>query len=163
MTTMMMTMPLSSHPVPAPRRAATGPRQPQPVHAAPLSAGQTGERLLGKRVLIVEDEALLAFELQLAFEDAGAEVVGPAHSLMHALETITHDRDIDYAVLDVDLRGEDVYPIAELLLQRGVPFVFHTGHGSRAHLTQLFPGTKTLAKPVLPETLIEHLLHLSRD
>lgn len=162
MTMLTMPLPLLSPVAPAPRRAATGPRQPQPAHAVPLHAGRTGERLLGKRVLIVEDEALLAFELQLAFEDDGAEVVGPAHSLMHALETITHDRNIDYAVLDVDLGGEDVYPIAELLFQRGVPFVFHTGHGSRAHLTQMFPGTMTLAKPVLPETLIGHLLHMKR-
>lgn len=120
------------------------------------------ERLLGKRVLIVEDEALLAFELQLAFEDEGAEVIGPAMSLMAALETVAHARDIDLAVLDVDLAGEDVFPIAEMLLQRGTPFLFHTGHGSRSQLTQLFPGTITLMKPTLPEVMIDHLLKLGR-
>lgn len=126
------------------------------------SGGQPGERLLGKRVLIVEDEALLALELQLAFEDEGAEVVGPALSLLKALETVAHTAEIDLAVLDVDLGGENIYPIAELLLQRGVPFVFHTGHGSRAQLTQLFPGALTLAKPILPEALVGHLLNLVR-
>jgi CheY-like chemotaxis protein len=132
------------------------------AYPAPAGASGPGERLLGKRVLVVEDEALLALELQLAFEDEGAEVIGPAMSLMKALETVTNAREIDCAVLDVDLAGEDVYPIAELLLQRAVPFVFHTGHGSRSELTQLFPGTVTLMKPTLPETLIGHLLRLSR-
>lgn len=119
-----------------------------------------GERLLGKRVLIVEDEALLAFELQLAFEDEGAQVIGPALSLMKALEAVAHTPDIDLAVLDVDLAGEDVYPIAEMLLQRGVAFLFHTGHGSRSQLSRLYPGTITLMKPALPETLIDRLLGL---
>jgi CheY-like chemotaxis protein len=130
--------------------------------AGAYSSAQRHERLLGKRVLVVEDEALLALDLQYAFEDAGAEVLGPALSLMQALETVAHAAAIDLAVLDVDLAGEDVYPIAEILLQRGVPFVFHTGHGSRSELTQLFPGTITLMKPTLPETLIDHLLRLSR-
>lgn len=123
---------------------------------------QHGERLLGKRILIVEDEALLALELQFAFEDEGADVIGPAQSLISALETVTHAREIDVAVLDVDLAGEDVYPIAELLLQRGVPFLFHTGHGSRSELTQLFPGALTLMKPSLPETLVAQILRLTR-
>jgi len=132
-----------------------------PIAPQPLAA-QAGprERLLGKRVLIVEDEALLALELQFAFEDEGAQVIGPALSLMKAVEAVAHAPEIDFAVLDVDLAGEDVSPIAEMLLQRGVAFLFHTGHGSRSHLTQLYPGTITLMKPTLPETLIDHLLGL---
>jgi DNA-binding response OmpR family regulator len=126
------------------------------------AGGVPGERLLGKRVLIVEDEALLALELQFAFEDEGAEVLGPALSLMKALETVTHAREIDVAVLDVDLAGEDVYPIAELLLQRGVPFIFHTAHGSSNVLSGLFPGALTCTKPTLPDTLIAHMLRLAR-
>jgi CheY-like chemotaxis protein len=121
-----------------------------------------GERLLGKRILIVEDEALVAYELQLALEDEGAEVVGPARSLMTAFETVTHEPQIDLAVLDVDLAGEDVFPVAEVLLRRHVPFVFHTGHGSRSQLTSLFPGTATFIKPTLTETLIGHLAKIAR-
>jgi CheY-like chemotaxis protein len=124
--------------------------------------GQAGERLLGKRILIVEDEALVAYELQLALEDEGAEVVGPALSLMKALEAVTHEGEIDLAVLDIDIAGEDIYPVAELLLQRGVPFLFHTGHGSRSALAALFPGTATFIKPTLPERLITHLLRIAR-
>jgi CheY-like chemotaxis protein len=146
---------------PAPRRWAA-PGEERRGGPAPRSAGaDTGERLLGKRVLIVEDEALVAFELQLAFDDEGAEIVGPALSLMKALELVTHDQ-IDLAVLDVDLGGDSVYPVAELLLQRGVPFVFHTGHGSRTQLSALFPGTTTFLKPSMPETLIAHLARIAR-
>jgi CheY-like chemotaxis protein len=124
------------------------------------SGGGIGERLLGKRILIVEDEGLVALDLQLAFEDEGAEIVGTAQSLMRALEVVTHAGEIDLAVLDVDLAGENVYPVAELLRQRGVPFAFHTGHGSRSELAALFPGTTTFTKPTLPETLIRHLMKI---
>ena len=72
------------------------------------------ERLLGKRILIVEDEALLAFELQLAFEDDGAEVLGPALTLMKALEVVTHAREIDFAVLDVDIAADSTGECAGL-------------------------------------------------
>lgn len=122
----------------------------------------TSERLLGRRILIVEDEALLALELQLAFEDEGAEVIGPALSIYHALDAVTHEREIDVALLDVDIAGDDIYPVAELLRQRGVPFLFHTGHGSRSQLGLLFPGTLTFAKPALPEVLIEQISRIAR-
>jgi DNA-binding response OmpR family regulator len=139
------------------------PREPRgPVSRHDGGQPRPGERLLGKRILIVEDEALVAFELQLAFEEEGAEVVGPTMSLMKALEAVAYEAAIDLAVLDVDLAGEDVYPVAELLLQRRVPFAFHTGHGSRSELTALFPGTTTFIKPTLPEVLIAHLLQIAR-
>lgn len=131
-------------------------------HGGGAQPAAPGERLLGKRILIVEDEGLVALEMQLAFEDEGADVVGPVQSLMRALEAVTHDRDIDLAVLDVDLAGENVYPVAELLHQRGVPFAFHTGHGSRAELGSLFPGATTFSKPTMPETLIAHLMKIGR-
>jgi CheY-like chemotaxis protein len=141
--------------------AAAGRGSNDASHGRAAPAGP-GERLLGKRVLIVEDEALVAFELQLSLEDEGAEVIGPALSLMTAFETVSHEPNIDLAVLDVDLAGEDVYPVAEVLLRRRVPFVFHTGHGSRSELTGLFPGTTTFIKPTLPETLITHLVKIGR-
>lgn len=126
------------------------------------SAGRPGERLLGKRVLIVEDEALLALELQFAFEDEGAEVIGPAMSLENALAVAVTAEGIDVAVLDVDIAGRDVYPVAALLEQRGIPFVFHTAHGSRAELSAMFPGTVTCTKPSMPDTLVLQLLRAGR-
>ena len=130
--------------------------------AAGRGAGQRNARepLLGKRVLLVEDEALLAMELQFAFEDAGAEVLGPALSRDAALALIESGAEIDLAVLDVDLAGRDVYPVARLLVESGVRFLFHTGHGSREHLVALFPDAPTCIKPASPERLIEQLAGL---
>ena len=146
----------------APARLAASGQPPKGTATGAHSAGRPGERLLGKRILIVEDEALVAMELQFAFEDEGAEVVGPAQSLMKALETATHDSDIDLALLDVDIAGENVFPVAELLRRRGVPFAFHTGHASRSELGSLFPGTATFIKPAMAETLISHLRKIAR-
>src|SRR5262245_56811970 len=81
-------------------------------YTSAAGSGAEGERLLGKRVLLVEDQALLAMELQFALEDEGAEVLGPALSLSAAVRMVNEAKEIDAAVLDVDLSGEDVYPVA---------------------------------------------------
>lgn len=136
------------------------PRDPSP---GPEVAGCSG-RLGGWRILIVEDEALLAMDMQFTFEDEGAEVVGPALSLDQAIALIMRAEPsgapIHGAILDVDVAGRDVYPVAATLRERGVPIVFHTGHGSRIRLAEMFPGSVTCSKPTLPETLVLTLLQL---
>jgi PAS domain S-box-containing protein len=83
--------------------------------------------LKGSRVLIVEDAVLLALELETGLSEAGAEVVGPAYELEEAMALL--DRPIDAAVLDANLNGRSVMPVAEALALRKVPFVFATGYG----------------------------------
>lgn len=83
--------------------------------------------LSGSRVLIVEDAVLLALELETGLSDAGAEVVGPAYELAEAMALL--DGHIDAAVLDANLNGLSVHPVAEALAARGIPFVFATGYG----------------------------------
>jgi CheY-like chemotaxis protein len=117
-------------------------------------------RLDCKSILIVEDEAIVALDLELAFEDEGARIVGPALSLKAALALLDSDAAIDGAVLDVDLGGRDVFPVAEILRDRHIPFVFHTGHASRAMLEDRFPGTIACNKPTLPSVLITALLRV---
>jgi CheY-like chemotaxis protein len=117
-------------------------------------------RLTGRRILIVEDEALLALDLQFACEDEGAQVIGPAMSLEQAQARLECGTAIDGAILDVNICGRDIYPVAAALRARGVPFVFHTGHGSHARLSEMFPGSITCAKPSSPATLIDKLLRL---
>jgi CheY-like chemotaxis protein len=134
-------------------------KEPQPS-AKPQIGGAPGEKLLGRHVLIVEDEALVAIDLQFAFEDAGAEVLGPAMSLTDALAMAEQATQIDCALLDVDIAGQDIYPVATVLQRRGIPFIFHTGHGSRRKHCEMFPGTITCLKPTLPETLIDLLAGL---
>jgi PAS domain S-box-containing protein len=83
--------------------------------------------LRGSRVLIVEDAVLLALELETGLSEAGAEIVGPAYELEEAMALL--DRPIDAAVLDANLNGRSVMPVAEALFKRKVPFVFATGYG----------------------------------
>ena len=100
----------------------TAPRIPDSV--APSSGPAS---LRGARVLIVEDAVLLALELETGLSDAGATIIGPAYELEEAMALL--DQPIDAAVLDANLNGQSVKPVAEALLARGVPFVFATGYG----------------------------------
>lgn len=83
----------------------------------------------GLRLLVVEDAVLLAMELEAGLVEAGATVVGSAAELGEAMAML--DRDIDAAVLDANLNGESVTPLAAALHARGTPFVFATGYGER--------------------------------
>ena len=126
-------------------------------------SAEEGERLLGKRVLVVEDEAMLAMDLGFALEDEGAEVVGPSGTVSEALTLLDAElAEIDAAILDVDLHGLDVFPVARRLHEAGVPFLFHTGHATRAELGAMFPDAPVCAKPTLPERLAEEVSHLLR-
>lgn len=84
------------------------------------------------RVLVVEDEYMLADELQFELEDAGARVIGPVGSVAGALDLIGSEAQLDGAILDVNLGGDMVFPVADLLLGRGVPIVFTTGYDQSA-------------------------------
>ena len=140
----------------AANRVSDGPM----ARTMPMSCHGRSEKLSGRHVLIVEDEALVAIDLQFALEDAGAEVLGPAMSLPDALAMVEQSARIDCALLDVDLAGHDVYPVAQALQRRGIPFLLHTGHGSRRAHGEMFPGAITCLKPTLPETLIDLLAGL---
>jgi DNA-binding response OmpR family regulator len=85
--------------------------------------------LTGLRVLIVEDWLPLAVEAKDRLELAGAQVVGPIARLSQALE-VARTADIDVALLDIDLNGERVFPVAYALQERGIPFILTTGFGS---------------------------------
>jgi CheY-like chemotaxis protein len=87
--------------------------------------------LQGKRVLVVEDEALLALFLEDMLGDAGVEVVGPAGTLEAGLE-LAEAEALDAAVLDINLNGLRSFPIADRLHARGVPYVFATGYATEA-------------------------------
>ena len=86
------------------------------------------EPLHGCRVLVVEDEYLLADELSISLMEVGADVLGPVGSVEVALNLMGVEGEIDAAVLDVNLAGETVFPVAEALSARAVPFVFASGY-----------------------------------
>lgn len=79
--------------------------------------------LKGLRILVAEDEYLLADDVRGALANAGAEVVGPVPSVEQAAQLVEREQ-IDAALLDVNLRGEMVFAIAEMLSERRVPFAF---------------------------------------
>ena len=82
---------------------------------------QTTGALSGKRVLIVEDEVIVAFNMECEIEDAGGIVVGPAYSVAEASLLVD---SVDAAVLDININGEQIWTIAEALAARAIPFVF---------------------------------------
>ena len=86
-------------------------------------------QLSGKRVLIVEDEAIIAFAVEDMLIELGCTIVGPALRLDEALDLAT-TAEIDAAILDVNINSERSYPVAAELERRGVPFVFATGYDS---------------------------------
>jgi CheY-like chemotaxis protein len=102
--------------------------------------------LRGQHLLIVEDEYFLAEDLAHYFHNLGAKVVGPVASVADAL-TVLRCAEVDGAVLDVNLRGERVYPVAEVLRQRGVPFVFASGYGGEFEPAE-YAAVPRCVKPV---------------
>jgi ActR/RegA family two-component response regulator len=88
------------------------------------------ESLVVQHMLLIEDDWIIADELAVALEDRGVEVVGPAGTVEQALALIAATPQIDAALLDINLRGELVFPVADALLERGVPFVFVTGYNT---------------------------------
>lgn len=106
---------------------------------------QPGVSLAGLRVLVVEDQYLIAREVCSFLCQLGCEPVGPASNLAAAF-TLLRSEVPDYAMLDVNLGAEMVYPLAEELRRRGVPFMFATGYDAPV-ITEAFRGEQHLEKP----------------
>ncbi len=129
--------------------------------ATPLpGAAGRHEALSGRRILVVEDEPLLALQLVMQLEDAGAEVFGPAASPEGAMEIIARAQ-LDGALLDGNLRGRPVDGVAAALADRGVPFVFISGYG-RESLTRGFNSAPLLSKPFSIEDLLSAAARMIR-
>jgi DNA-binding NtrC family response regulator len=103
--------------------------------------------LAHRRVLVVEDDYFIASEVVRAFRLQGADVVGPVPTLATALNVMENEQAIELAVLDINLRGELVYPLADALESRGVPFVFASGYDASA-VPDRFRHVPLLTKPI---------------
>ncbi|MGH6986995.1 MAG: response regulator [Caulobacteraceae bacterium] len=104
------------------------------------------------RVLVVEDEALIALLLEDMLGDLGCAVVGPAHGLAEGLEFARTIEDFDAAVLDVNLAGQPVFAIADELRAKGVPMIFSTGYGDQA-LREIDRDAPVVRKPFRADDL----------
>lgn len=114
-----------------------------------------GGDMNGLRVLVVEDEAAISLLLEDMLLDFGCEIVGPAARLGTALELVQNGL-IDLAILDVNVAGEPIYPVAAALAERNVPFVFSTGYGS-AGIEDLYRNRPVLQKPFAQTDLQQKL------
>ena len=113
--------------------------------------------LSARRVLLVEDEALVAMLLETILEDMGCIPVGPAATVEEGLVMAADPAPLDAALLDVNIAGREVFPIAEALKARGVPFVFSTGYGESG-LPDAWRGHPTVQKPFAESAIREALM-----
>jgi DNA-binding response OmpR family regulator len=118
-------------------------------------SGASTEPPSRRHILVAEDEFLVATVLEEDLRAAGYGIVGPFASLAKAVEAARSER-FDLAILDVNLNGEMVYPLADELLSRGVPFLFLSGYG-KAHLPERFRALPQLAKPYDPRDLLRRV------
>jgi CheY-like chemotaxis protein len=102
--------------------------------------------LEGRCVLVVEDESLVAMLLEAMLEDMGCIVIGPAGTIEEALDLIAAASALDAALLDVNVAGRVVFPIATALVERDIPFMFSTGFGAE-NLPDEWRGRPAIQKP----------------
>jgi CheY-like chemotaxis protein len=114
------------------------------------------DRLNGLRVLVVEDEAAISMLLEDMLIDFGCEIVGPAARLNVALE-MAKGGAFDVAILDVNLAGESIYPVADVLAERRRPFVFSTGYGG-AGIKDPYRDRPVVQKPFSQQDLRRTML-----
>jgi PAS domain S-box-containing protein len=105
----------------------------------------------GKQVMIAEDEALIGMMMKDTLTALGLTVNGPFSTLSGALRA-AHGNDVDFAILDVNLAGEWVYPVADVLAARGIPFIFVTGYGADS-VDRRFAQAPVFEKPIEPKVL----------
>ncbi len=116
----------------------------------------------GLRVLLVEDEALIALHTQDVLCEAGYEVVGPADRLEEAL-SLAQSEQFHAAVLDVNLAGEFVWPVANILFERGIGFLLLTGFGYRLEIPPSCNGAPRLTKPLSRDDLLAALTTIAQE
>lgn len=117
--------------------------------------------MAGRRILVVEDETLIAIDIEEILQALGCEIVGPTGKLETALQ-LASDEMLDAAILDVTIRGGKVYPVAEQLLARGIPFILASGYGDWA-LPEPLRDQPRLTKPFTAAELEEQVRRLCRE
>ncbi|MCE4223856.1 response regulator [Methylobacterium sp. C25] len=110
-----------------------------------MSAEPNEDILKGARVLVVEDEAAISMLLEDMLLDFGCEIVGPAARLATALDMAQRET-FAVAILDVNVAGEPIYPVAEAIVERDLPLVFSTGYGG-AGIREPFRDRPVVQKP----------------
>jgi CheY-like chemotaxis protein len=126
--------------------------------AAEEGGEMQGEAAAGTRILVAEDEFLVALVIEDMLQSLGCTVVGPYSYLAEASEAAIREQ-VDAAVLDINLHGEMVYPLAEYLHRHGIPFVFATGYAAK-DVPEHLRVFEFLRKPVSARTLEQAVRHM---
>jgi len=105
----------------------------------------------GRRIFVVEDEVMIRMLLDGMLSDLGYTVAAEAGAIDEAL-ALAKQAEFDLAILDVNLNGQPITPVAEILIERGLPFVFATGYGAHG-VPEAYRSTPTLQKPFQAEAL----------
>lgn len=112
----------------------------------------------GRRVLVIEDEMTIVLVIEETLRDLGIEVIGPASRLDAALQ-LAREAVIDAAILDINIRGGNSYPVADILAEREIPFVVCSGYGDWA-LDERHRDRPRLTKPYTSKELEDQVLQL---
>ena len=120
-------------------------------------AGQSLATLVKRRVLVAEDEYMIAEEIATTLGDAGAVVLGPVPGVAEALRLLAAESRIDAALLDVNLGGEAIWPVVNALLARGVPVVLASGYDASA-IPATYAGLPRCEKPATGRDLARALV-----
>ncbi len=121
--------------------------------------GPTGQMLAGKKILIVEDEMLLALDLQLLLEDHGCEVLGPVPDVPRALALLS-EHVPDAATLDMNLNGKSSAAIAVALRDQGIPYLIISGYSAPPDAEPALRDAPLLGKPISNGLLLRELARL---
>jgi CheY-like chemotaxis protein len=132
------------------------------ANTGPQRTGRHGDQMnpepndaSGKRILVVEDELMIRMLLDGMLEDLGYTMAAEAGAIDEAV-ALARQADVDAAILDVNLNGQPITPVVEVLIERGVPFVFATGYGARG-VPEQYRDNPTLQKPFQSDALEQAL------
>lgn len=131
------------------------------IGLAPTMNATRSHRLEGARILVVEDEVIIALEIAASLEEEGAEVIGPSHTLADAM-VLASKSPISAAILDMRLGSASVGPVARLLSERKIPFIFYSGQAHGEPMRAEWPATPIFSKPTPSRLLIDALVRLIR-
>jgi DNA-binding response OmpR family regulator len=125
-----------------------------------MSADRPQNQAVLPKILILEDELLLAMALKATLGHAGYDIVGPMPDIPGGCEA-ARTAPLDIALLDVNLNGDKVFPVADILAARGVPFVFLTGYNTET-LPARHRHRPMIVKPCRPEVMVRMLADAMR-
>ncbi|MGA7329661.1 MAG: hypothetical protein WBX25_35565 [Rhodomicrobium sp.] len=117
----------------------------------------TGKQLAGARILVVEDDAVVAFDIISLLKEGGAQTVGPARTVGEAVE-LAKAEPVNCGILDVGLRDGPVLPATTILREKGAAIIFHTGLSAIEELKQDWPDAHILLKPVQLKKMVQTIV-----